>query len=150
MPGKSPKHRVDRQDPGNPAPVYHNRRQRKYVIVGVTLFAIAGILLAWHLVATWPDVWPGDTVRIRYNIWTINGTWIEGSDDLTVYVDVASSPHAIFIELAHARVGELQDFAVAACPSASIPCQDFAGYTSGPHAWEAIKGNVTILEILNR
>lgn len=149
MPGKSPKQRRGPKDE-QVHTEYKNRRRRKRVIVGVCLFAIAGILLAWHLAATWPDVWPGDTVRIRYNIWTVNGTWIEGSDDLTVYVDVASAPHVIFIELAHARVGVLQNFAVAACPLASIPCEGFEGYTSGSHAWKAIMGNVTVLEILNR
>ncbi len=96
----------------------------------------------------WPDVKPGDTVRINYAVWAADGTYIEGSEDLTVYVDLTYSPHVIYFEIAHAKVGVLQNFAAAAC--ASPPCADFDGYTTGTHAWQGIRGNVTVLEILNR
>ncbi len=148
MPKSSPKQHVDRDDPTRAPPEYHNRRRRKRVLVVVSALAIIAIVIGWNLATTWPDVRPGDTVRIKYGIWAADGSWIEGADDLTVYVDLSYSPHVIYFEIAHARIGVLQDFAVVACPSP--PCAEYDGYTSGSHAWQAIRGNVTVQEILNR
>ncbi len=149
MPAPSPKHKVDEQDPTYPSPVYRNWRRKRRAVVWTTIVTTVLILVTWNLVATWPDVRPGDTVRIKYEIWTANCTFIEGSNDLTIYIDMDSSPRVLFFEISHAKVGVQQDFTVAACPPGSIPCAGYDGFTSGPHAWQTIKGNVTVLEILS-
>ncbi len=148
MPTTSPKQHKDKDDPTRPRAVYHNRRRIKRVIVGTTVLTIAIMVIGWSLVATWPDVRKEDTVRIRYSVWTSDGTFIEGSDDLTVYVDTSLSPHIIYFEISHAKLGVLQNFVVSACPSHD--CLDYDGYFTGTYAWQALKGNVTVLEILNR
>ncbi len=147
MPRPSPKHRQDPDDPTRRQPTYHNWRRIKKVVIGVSLIAVVSGLIWWSLATTYPDVKPGDEVRIKYDIWTSDGTYIEGSEGITVYVDAASSPHVLYFEIAHARVGVPQNFAVAAC--ASPPCAGFDGYTTGTHAWQGIRGNVTVLGIVS-
>ncbi|OLS16067.1 MAG: hypothetical protein RBG13Loki_0309 [Promethearchaeota archaeon CR_4] len=129
-------------------PKYHNWRRIKRITLGVVVIGVVIGILAWSAVTGWPDVREGDTVRIRSEILTADGAWIEGSEDVTVYVDATKTPLALYSAIARAKVDVPKTFAVAACPDHVYI--DFGGYTAGPHAWEGIRGTVTVLEVLNR
>ncbi len=146
MPKPTPKHRKDLDDPTRPLVKYHNRRRIKRVIIAASLLAVAAGFIAWSLVTTFPDTRPGDTVRIKYEIWAEGGTYIEGSSDITVYIDLNYSPKILYYQMAHAKIGIPRQFSVAACPTHD--CANFEGFTTGTHAWQGIYGNVTVLEIL--
>ncbi|OLS16051.1 MAG: hypothetical protein RBG13Loki_0331 [Promethearchaeota archaeon CR_4] len=148
MPKSNPKHRYDPNNSPRIRLKYPNWRWIKRVAIGATVIGIVVGLVAWSAVATWPDVREGDTVRVSYEIRAADGTWIEGSDDLTVYVDASRAPTALHSAIAHAKLNVPRTFAVSACPTHD--CPNFGGYTTGPYAWQGIQGSVTVLEVLNR
>jgi len=148
MPKQSPKRQAAADNWARPHPTYHNRQRIKRIAIGVAVLAVIVCLVTWNIVTTFPDVRAGDTVRVKYQVLTADGMLIEGSDDLTVHVDVARSPRVLYYQMTCAKIGVARSFAVAACPTGN--CTDFEGYTTGSHAWQAIRGTVTVLAILNR
>ncbi|OLS16249.1 MAG: hypothetical protein RBG13Loki_0160 [Promethearchaeota archaeon CR_4] len=148
MPKPNPKHHFDLIGTIEAWPKYHNWWRMKRVAIGVTVIGIVTILVTWSVLTSWPDVREEDTVRVRYEILTEGGEWIEGSEDVTVYVDSAKTPHALFPAIVNAKLDVPKFFAVGPCPHQD--CTNFGGYTASPHAWQGIRGTMIVLEVFNR